>query len=179
MGLLEVRKSQGTFVRTLTTESLHQPLSRLSRGDAGNFLHFLDIRECMEAMTASEAARQATPEDLRQIEATLPDLRAAAARSDPEALDKADVAFHMAVVAATHSSLLIRLVDTFGNLMWSSHGLRLAILRTENLAVVCEEHAAILAAIRGRAPERARDAMMHHIQMIRDRVRGMLGRVDG
>ncbi len=173
MGLLEVRKSQGTYVRRLTTESLQQPLGRLLKGDVGNFLHFLDIRKWMEGMTAAEAAQQATSEDLRQVEATLPELRAAAARNDREALDKADVAFHMAVVASTHSSLMVRLVDTFGNLMWSSHGLRLAVLQTQNLEAICDEHAAVLDAIRARAPERAKIAMMYHIEMIRDRVQGL------
>ena len=173
MGLLEVRKPQGTFVKPLTTEALYQPLTRILKGDVGSFLHFLDIRKWMEAMTAAEAAERATPEDVGRIETTLPALRLAAAQDDREALDKADVAFHMAIVAATHNSLLVHLVDAFGNLMWSSHGLRLAILRAQNLAEIYEEHAAISAAIRGGTPERARDAMLTHIERIRSRVEGL------
>lgn len=176
MGLLEVRKPQGTFVRVLTTEALHHSLTRILKGEVGSFLHFLDIRKWMEAITAAEAAERATDEDIRQIEATLPRLESAAARSDREAMDEADVAFHMAVVAATHNRLMVHLVDTFGNLMWSSHGLRLAVLRAQNLATIYEEHAAISAAIRRRAPNRARDAMLRHIEMIRSRVERMFGR---
>jgi GntR family transcriptional repressor for pyruvate dehydrogenase complex len=173
MGLLEVRKPQGTFVRDLSADVLRQSLVRVFDGDVGNFLHFLDIRKWMEAMTAAAAAAQATPGEITAIEDTLPDLRAAAARGDREALDKADVSFHMAIVAATHNPLLVRLVDTFGNLMWSSHGLRLAVLRAQNLSEICEEHVAICAAIRKRAPDRARDAMLRHIERIRSRVEEM------
>ena len=72
MGLLEVRKPQGTFVRALTTDALHRPLGRIFEGDVGSFLHFLDIRKWMEAMTAAEAAQHATAEDMSHIEATLP-----------------------------------------------------------------------------------------------------------
>jgi len=176
MGLLEVRKPQGTFVRALTTEALHHSLTRILRGDVGSFLRFLDIRKWMEAMTAAEAAERATDDDHRQIEATLPRLKSAAARSDRENMDKADVAFHMAVVSATHNTLMVHLVDTFGNLMWSSHGLRLAVLRAQNLEAIYEEHAAVSAAIRRRAPDGARDAMLHHIEMIRNRVERMFGR---
>jgi hypothetical protein len=59
--------------------------------------------------------------------------------------------------------------------MWSSHGLRLAVLRAQNLETIYEEHAAVSAAIQRRAPDRARDAMLHHIEMIRSRVEGMFG----
>jgi GntR family transcriptional regulator, transcriptional repressor for pyruvate dehydrogenase complex len=175
MELLEVRKPQGTFVRTLTTTALRQPLARLFNGDVGSFLHFLDLRKWMEATTAAEAARRATAADLRRIEATLPTLRAAAARLERETLDEADVAFHMAIVAATHNSPLVHLVDTFGNLMWASHGIRLAVLRAQNLETICEEHAAIAQAIRDQAHDRARDAMLHHIEMIRSRVERVYG----
>jgi GntR family transcriptional regulator, transcriptional repressor for pyruvate dehydrogenase complex len=173
MGLLEVRKPQGTFVKPLTGEALQMPMARILKGDVGSFLQFLDIRKWMEAMTAAEAAAQATPEEVAAIEVTLPDLAAAAARQDGQALDKADVAFHMAIVSAAHNPLLVRLTDTFGSLMWSWHGLRLAVLRAQDLKAICAEHVAISAAIRTRSPERARDAMLHHIEMIRSRVEGM------
>jgi len=179
MGLLEVRKPQGTFVRDLTTDVLRQSLTRIFDGDVGSFLHFLDIRKWMEAMTAAEAAERATTEDLGRIETTLPRLQTAASEDDREALDEADVAFHMAIVAATHNGPLVHLVDTFGDIMWASHGLRLAVLRAQNLRTICEEHAAISEAIRGRAPDRARDAMLHHIEMIRSRVERMYGQGAG
>ena len=179
MGLLEVRKPQGTFVRDLSADVLRQSLTRIFDGDVGSFLHFLDIRKWMEAMTAAEAAQRATTTDIGRIETTLPRLRSAATENDRAALDEADVAFHMAIVAATHNGPLVHLVDTFGDIMWASRGLRLAVLRAQNLQTVCEEHAAISEAIRKRTPERARDAMLHHIEMIRSRVERMYGQGAG
>jgi len=179
MGILEVRKPQGTYVRDLSADVLRQSLARIFDGDVGSFLHFLDVRKWMEAMTAAEAAQRATTEDIGQIETTLPRLRLAASQNDREALDEADVAFHMAIVAATHNGPLVHLVDTFGDIMWASHGLRLAVLRAQSLQTICEEHAAICEAIRSRAPDRARDAMLHHIEMIRRRVERTYGKGAG
>jgi len=173
MGLLEVRAPQGTFVKSLSAEVLAIPLRRLLNGDAGNFLHFLDIRKWMEAMTAAEAAERAMPAEVARIEATLPALRAAADSADREGLDQADVAFHMAIVEAAHNSMLGHMADTFRAAMWSSHGLRLTALRAQDLAAVCEEHLTVAAAIRERAAERARDAMLYHIEMSRRRVEEM------
>ena len=179
MGILEVRKPQGTYVRDLSADVLRQSLARIFDGDVGSFLHFLDVRKWMEAMTAAEAAQRATVEDIGQIETTLPRLRLAASQNDREALDDADVAFHMAIVAATHNGPLVHLVDTFGDIMWASHGLRLAVLRAQNLQTICEEHTAISEAIRCRASDRARDAMLHHIEMIRRRVERTYGQGAG
>jgi len=179
MGILEVRKPQGTYVRDLSADVLRQSLARIFDGDVGSFLHFLDVRKWMEAMTAAEAAQRATAEDIGQIETTLPRLRLAASQNDREALDEADVAFHMAIVAATHNGPLVHLVDTFGDIMWASHGLRLAVLRAQNLQTICEEHTAISEAIRSRAADRARDAMLHHIEMIRRRVERTYGQGTG
>lgn len=179
MGLLEVRKPQGTFIRDLSADVLRRSLTRIFDGDVGSFVRFLDIRKWMEAMTAAEAAQRATAEDIDRIETTLPRLRRAASADDREALDEADVAFHMAIVAATHNSPLVHLVDTFGDIMWASHGLRLAVLRAQNLQTVCDEHAVISEAIRSRAPDRARDAMLHHIEMIRSRVERTYGQDAG
>jgi GntR family transcriptional repressor for pyruvate dehydrogenase complex len=173
MGLLEVRGPQGTFVKSLSAEVLTLPLRRLLNGDAGKFLRFLDIRKWMEAMTAAEAAERATVEEVARIEATLPVLRAAAEAGDRESLDQADMAFHMAIVEAAHNSMLGHMADTFRDVMWSSHGLRLAVLRAQNLGAICEEHLAVAAAIRARSRERARDAMLHHIEMSRRRVEEM------
>jgi len=170
MGLLEIRKPQGTFVRGVTPEVLQQSLARLINGGVGSFLRFLDLRKWMEAMTAADAARNGSAEDIARIEATLPHLKAAAAKGDREALDQADVAFHMAIVAATHNPPLMHMVDTFADIMWASHGLRLAVLRAQNLRTICDEHATIAEAIKARQSEQSRDAMLRHIEMIRTRV---------
>jgi len=47
------------------------------------------------------------------------------------------------------------------------------VLRAQNLSAICEEHLAVAAAIRGRAAEQARDAMLYHIEMSRRRVEEM------
>jgi DNA-binding FadR family transcriptional regulator len=76
-------------------------------------------------------------------------------------------------VDAAHNSMLGHMADTFRDVMWSSHGLRLAVLRAQNLGAICEEHLAVAAAIRARSGERARDAMLYHIEMSRRRVEEM------
>jgi GntR family transcriptional repressor for pyruvate dehydrogenase complex len=101
---------------------------------------------------------------------------AAADEGDREALDAADIGFHLAIVRATHNPLLVNILDTFQSLMWSSHGIRTVILEAADYRLVSKEHGAIASAIRARVPERARDAMVEHIDMIRLRVQRLQAR---
>lgn len=65
----------------------------------------------------------------------------------------------------------MNILDTFQSLMWSSHGIQTVILEAVDYRLVSKEHGAIASAIRARVPERARDAMVEDIDMIRLRVR--------
>ncbi len=170
MGLIRATKPQGTFVQSLTPEVMRRPLSRLLEQETGRVVNFLDVRKWLEGMSASEAAEAATGEDLAQIDAALEGVIAAAGRGDREALDAADIAFHLAIVRATHNPGMIQLVEMYRSLMWSSHGFRLILLEAADAGAVCEEHRAVADAIRARDAVKAREAMMHHIEMIRRRV---------
>lgn len=173
MGLIRSAKPQGTFVQFLTPEVMRRPLSRLVEQEVGRLVDFLDVRKWLEGMTAAEAAERATEDDLRQIEAALEAVTAAAGRNDREALDKAGIAFHLAIVTASHDPVMSQLMEMFRSLMWSSHGFRLVLLEAADVRTVCEEHRAVAAAIRARDAVKAREAMMHHIEMIRSRVDGL------
>ncbi len=175
MGVIRVRKSQGSFVQFLTPEALRQPLSGALEQEVRGVLNFLDVRKWLEGMSAAEAALRATEDELREIEATLPRLDAAAGRMDREALDESDIAFHVAIVTATHNPLIVHLLDTFRSLMRSSHELRTMILESSDFQAVCDEHRAVAEAIAARAPARARDAMMRHVEMVRARVERRFG----
>jgi len=173
MGLIRSAKPQGTFVELLGPDVMRRPLGRLIEQEQGRAVSFLDLRKWLEGLTAEKAAEHATPGDLLQIEQALAAVAEAAGRNDAEALDAADIRFHLAVVAASHDPALVQLMEVFRSLMWSWHGFRLVLLEAADVGAVCEEHRAVAAAIRARDPVKAREAMMHHIEMIRGRAAEM------
>jgi GntR family transcriptional repressor for pyruvate dehydrogenase complex len=170
MGLIRAAKPQGTFVQLLSPDVIRRPLSRLLEQETGRVVNFLDVRKWLEGMTAAEAAERATEDDLVKIEAALEGVTAAAARDDREALDAADIAFHLAIVQASHNPATIELMEMYRSLMWSSHGFRLVLLEAADFGAVCQEHRAVAEAIRARDAVKAREAMMAHIEMIRSRI---------
>ncbi len=102
-GLLEARRGDGTYVRA-TSDLGAALLRRARRTDA---LHVMAVRASLERDAAVVAATERTDADVAAIRAALDARRAAA--SDRAAFVAADVAFHRAVVAATHNPVLLDL----------------------------------------------------------------------
>jgi DNA-binding FadR family transcriptional regulator len=104
-GVLEPRRGDGTYVRA--TSDLGAALLRRARRTTT--LHVLAVRSGLEREAASAAAVERSDEDVTAIRTALEARRAAAGRVDRAAFVAADVAFHRAVVAATHNPVLVDL----------------------------------------------------------------------
>jgi len=110
-GMVDARPKRGTFVRPRASWSLLDPdvlrwqFARSAR--PGLFADLHELRSIVEPGAASLAAERATDEDLAALDAALAEM--AAAGSDASAAVEADLAFHRALLAATHNELLLRM----------------------------------------------------------------------
>lgn len=139
IGVLEVRRGDGTFVAA-TTEV--QALMR-RQAERVEVEHLLEVRHAIEVRAAALAAGRRTEGDLEALD------RIAARRLD--ALDAgdgvgfvdADVDFHVAVVAAAHNPLLSELYDGLVETLRASID-----DPTKGYPPMLPEHDAVLEAIR-------------------------------
>lgn len=158
-GLVDARPKRGTFVRPrsawslLDSDVLRWQFTRAQRPGLFDDLH--ELRGIVEPGAASLAAARATDEDLAALDAALADM--AAAGADPAAAVAADLAFHRALLAATHNELVQRmevLIET---------GLAERDRMVHGAAGGSQDpvpsHRAVLDAIRRRQPEQASRAM--------------------
>ncbi|MFI5952515.1 FadR/GntR family transcriptional regulator [Cryptosporangium sp. NPDC051539] len=110
-GMVDARPKRGTFVRPRGDWSLLDPdvlrwqFSRQAR--PGLFADLHEVRSIVEPGAAGLAAERATGEDLAALDAALGAM--AAAGVDAGAAVDADLAFHRALLAATHNELLQRM----------------------------------------------------------------------
>lgn len=102
-GLLESRQGNGTFVRS--TADPAAVLRHMRRADA---LEVLELRVALEAEAARLAAERHGPADLRRMREALATVVAGGDRDAD-----ADVAFHLAVVEATHNSAFVEVYRFF------------------------------------------------------------------
>lgn len=101
-GVLEIRRGAGTFVRART--DLGGLLTR--QVAVSEMLHVYEVRRALELEAVRLACARRTDDDIRRLRAAL-DLRNETGRSgDGGAFADADLAFHVAVVAAAHNPVL-------------------------------------------------------------------------
>lgn len=159
-GKVEVRVGSGVFV----AEPRRHPVPRELEGE-GPF-ELLRARQVVEGETAACAAREANPEEVAEIRATVEELRRAqATRPSTEAPDRA---FHLAIAKATHNGPLLAVVqmlwDQGRGAIWKqmekhfeTPALRAATLR---------DHRAVLVAVEAHDPRAARSAMRRHLARV-------------
>jgi DNA-binding FadR family transcriptional regulator len=103
MGLLEVRRGQGTFVRGVDSESMTDAQLLLLLDDHTVLENLVEVRCALEPLIARVAAERATDEDVAAIGEALRALNAAHGMDDWR---PPHLAFHKALVDATHNIVL-------------------------------------------------------------------------
>jgi GntR family transcriptional regulator, galactonate operon transcriptional repressor len=167
-GLVASRQRTGTRVRPREEWNLLDPdvLAWRQGGLQGQHLlgRLTEVRLIIEPAAAELAARRAAPEQVREIQAALREMRDALDRTPPdhEAYNDADVRFHRAIVQACDNEVLEQMgaVVTRALLVAFNTAVRVPGLARGSL----ERHQAILDAIRRRQPRRARAAMSGLVQ---------------
>jgi GntR family transcriptional regulator, transcriptional repressor for pyruvate dehydrogenase complex len=172
-GLLETRQGAGTFVVALSEQDALEP--RLRRAD---LLHVYEVRAGLELQAARLAARRRTAGDLRRIDAAWKARQRALAASRDAAFVGADVAFHAAVIDATHNPLLIEMFASFARAL--RDGLERIVGDVELSGVDnTEAHAELVQAVRDRDGEAAVAATERLIAGTADAIRALLDAAAG
>lgn len=110
-GLIEVRHGEGSFVAQLTGQAMSPALLKLYARHSGAFFDYLEYRRVQESFAARLAADRATPSDREILVTRLDRLRETWDAGDDAGSREADIAFHAAVVDASHNSTLIHMMS--------------------------------------------------------------------
>jgi GntR family transcriptional regulator, transcriptional repressor for pyruvate dehydrogenase complex len=172
LGLLEIRKGAGMFVRAPLIANLRLP--GFDYGNLANTAKLLEIRTGLDAAAARIAAIRRTEEELKFLQ----EMNAAASRPDltiAEAVE-ADLAFHLAIVRATQNDYFVS-IQTFllDHIRAGIHLTRtLESYSREMMEEVRREHSEILQAIEDRKPDLAARLAEQHVLNARSRMRSAI-----
>lgn len=159
-GLLEPRRGDGTYVRA--TSDLGAALLR--RAKRCTVLDVLDVRSGLERDAAATAARRRSTADIEAITAALAARRDALADPDRAASAAADVAFHRAVIAATHNPVLI---DLYAGLSEAVERSVAVVDEVDDDRAAVPGHEELAAAVAAGDPEAARAAADQYLAAAR------------
>lgn len=159
-GLVVSRKRAGTLVQDASLWNRLDPdvLSWMAAADPDpEFVRgLIEARLAIEPAAAELAAQRASASDLARIEAGYLAMRAADP-ADLVAFAEADVAFHVAILAASRNPLFAWLAGLIGQALENSFRLTTSV--SQNYALTLDVHGDVLEAIRLRKPELARSRM--------------------
>ena len=116
----------------------------------------IEARRVIEPAAAALAAVRASGQDLGRIQEGLDAMRRTASE-DIDASVKADEAFHLGILAASHNPVFANFGALIGSALRSSF--RMTTSASANYAATLNTHGEVLEAIRMRRPEDARALM--------------------
>lgn len=168
MHLLEHRQGQGTFVIVPTAGADRNPLAAVINGHDASLMDLLEVRQGLECNAVALAARRATEEDIREIEKSVLEMKAAL--GDGSLGSDADIGFHMAIAYATKNIVQIHIMKSLYDLLFYGiqENLQHLYVDPANLDKVLRQHTDILDAIRRHDPDEAYAAMKRHISFVQD-----------
>lgn len=167
-GVIASRQGAGNFV---TAKPPRTALEFTTPGSIADIQRCYEFRVGIEGEAAALAARNATPDCVREMEDALQSLRVGMANG---ALGgEEDIAFHLAVARATQNSYYIATIESATKAIMI--GMTIACTLSsrpaaERLEVVYREHLAIFDSIRANDAALARSRMRLHIDRARLRV---------
>lgn len=167
MGLVEMRQGEGTFIKEFDSKQMIFPLSTAILMNKKDVAHLLEVRKIIETGTAALAAKNRSEKDLAEMAEALNEMKRV--QGDEELGEKADFQFHLAVSTAAGNPILSTLLDQVSELMIETmkETRRLWLFSkqttTEKLA---KEHAKIYHAILEKNEEKAKRAMIEHLENV-------------
>ena len=158
--ILDVRQGDGTYVSTLSSESLVDALGFVADlHQDSSVLHLLEVRRILEPAASARAALACTESDLDTLRTILDQ---AGPDSSVEELVSADIEFHRAIADLSGNPVLASLVESVSGPTQRARLLR-GITEEGALARTLAEHRAILDAIAAHEPELAASWATVHV----------------
>ncbi|MGH1461918.1 MAG: GntR family transcriptional regulator [Neptuniibacter sp.] len=148
IGLIELRARKGAIVASIEFKELFE---------------MFEVMAELEGMCGHLAARRASPEDLKNIEAEYNKCAEAASTKDSDLYYQVNTGFHEAIYQAAHNGYLSRKTINLRNRLAPY---RRTQLRNENrITDSMAEHLKILKAIQARNPDKAKQLLIEHISV--------------
>jgi GntR family transcriptional repressor for pyruvate dehydrogenase complex len=171
MGLIEIQQGNRTFVRPITTRSIHDPLVSFCKESPQNFLQIFEIRKYLDIGSVSLASERATAKQVNRLEIIVnqmdDDLR------NTRLGAKSDLDFHLEIANAAQNQAYNHLITTIYDLLQEE--MRIAwgdiFNNPESRKALLEQHKNIFNAIKNRDPQKGAKAAREHLEYAEEKWR--------
>lgn len=161
-GLVVSRTGMGTFVADLPIEALVAPLATLLIEEKSALADIFEMRKLIEPHIASLAAGRATKRDIERMKKILEKQKGQVEEGKTGV--EADAEFHYSIGQATQNQALQKLVSGLMEILSRSREESLQSPGRNQQSL--DSHHGILLAIQEHDKEKAREAMLYHIEQV-------------
>jgi GntR family transcriptional repressor for pyruvate dehydrogenase complex len=164
-GLVETRPGGGRYVSKILGKE-DETKRIIENIEKATILELLEARKIFEIGIVELAAVRATEQDLMEIETALEKWGVIDRDSDDPV--NPNQAFHLSIAKATHNMVLVNLIE------WHMDLIRRTRMKTVEVPgrnqEIYKEHLAIYKAIKDRDPQRAREALLSHLEKVAETI---------
>jgi len=171
MGFLEVRQAKRTFVKSVTSKLIEDPLSLLIKADDQKIFDLIEVRKAIETWAAYHAAQKASSEDIEQLDTIIREMKRAF--EEGRSWEKQDADFHLAIAKATHNTIHMHIMSGIYDLLRESVG---RVFRDRvKIKKLLDQHYRIFNAIKNHSPDKAREKTLEHLNYVESEVKKATG----
>jgi GntR family transcriptional repressor for pyruvate dehydrogenase complex len=170
MNIIEIRQGDGTYVTSLEPELLVEHLDFVFALDDSTFVQLFEARKILEVGIVALAAQRITAEQIAELEACL--ARSVENTDDPQAFLETDLELHNLITRAANNPILSRMMASISQLGLASRSRTTAIPGVVQKTV--DDHRAIVAALKARDANAARQAMLDHLNNVEARLKQLI-----
>jgi GntR family transcriptional repressor for pyruvate dehydrogenase complex len=164
MGLVESRQGIGTIIRQANGDQLSEQLNLMLQTKGFNLDNLHHVRSILEVEITALAARQATEEEISELNGIVEQMEAQA--GDPIAYAERDAEFHRCLAKISHNPLLVFLLDSISDIL---REVRLSVSKYPDIFLkALPDHRYILERVQERDSEGGRQAMRLHLEHARN-----------
>jgi GntR family transcriptional repressor for pyruvate dehydrogenase complex len=172
MGFLEVRQAKRTFVKSVTSKLIEDPLALLIKADTQKIFDLIEVRKAIETWAAYQAAQKASKQDIQQLDTIIREMKRAFEEGRP--WEKQDADFHLAIAQATHNTIHMHIMSAIYDLLRES--VATIFIDRQKVKKLTNQHHQIFLAIKNRSPEKAREKTLDHLNYVESEVKKATGR---
>ncbi len=168
-GLLEPRAGSGVYVADVLGDAFSPALVSLFQRHEEAVFDYLSFRRDLEGQAAERAARDGLEADLALVDTVMQKMQRAHDANDPAEEARLDAEFHMAILEASHNTVLLHMMRSMFALLRQGvfDNREILFAHSATRESLLAQHAAINTALQDRAPARARAAVETHLDFVR------------
>jgi GntR family transcriptional regulator, transcriptional repressor for pyruvate dehydrogenase complex len=167
--LLTTKPGSGVFVAEVLGSAFSAPLVALFAKHDEALLDYLSFRRDLESLAAERAARLASDTDLKLIDLNFQKMVAANDTRDAKKEAALDAEFHLSIIEASHNVIMLHMMRSMFEMLHMGvfYNRQVMFQQHTTRTNLLDQHRVINAALQGRDPTAAKQAVHAHLDFVK------------